>query len=141
MNYTPWKSGGHLSKMKNTPTKGVLTVAKISLHKKGEDHLLFFTVQNHEKQLRFYSTAKTKKKNNKRWAKPTDKEEKKAIAKLKKTSVKVCCVCWKEEDYNHDSNVDITWVECDSCKAWLHLSCTSTSDLTNDDEYYCKNCQ
>ena len=97
--------------------------------------------QNHEKQLRFYSTAKTKKKNNKRWAKPTDKEEKKAIAKLKKTSVKVCCVCWKEEDYNHDSNVDITWVECDSCKAWLHLSCTSTSDLTNDDEYYCKNCQ
>ena len=45
MNYTPWKSGGHLSKMKNTPTKGVLTVAKISLHKKGEDHLLFFTVQ------------------------------------------------------------------------------------------------
>uniref|UniRef100_A0A1X7SYK2 PHD-type domain-containing protein n=1 Tax=Amphimedon queenslandica TaxID=400682 RepID=A0A1X7SYK2_AMPQE len=109
------------------------------------------TVQEHLKSAISVLKAKTeqchrrkdKKKSKNRWAKPTEKEEKRALSKLKKADINVCCVCWKEDDYNEDTNEDVNWVECDSCKAWLHLYCSikaNSSEEDCSDCYYCKNC-
>ena len=58
---------------------------------------------NHEKQRRFFSTKKKKKRKNLRWAKPSNEEVNKAKKKMAKTNVKVCGICWKEDD--HELNV------------------------------------
>ena len=50
---------------------------------------------------------------------------------MAKTNVKVCGICWKEDD--HELNVkdknNITWIKCDSCGIWIHLSCSSRPSL------------
>ena len=68
---------------------------------------------NHSKQPRFFSTKKKKETTKKHWAKPTMDEQEKAKSKMINTDIKVCGICWRDEDNTHD--VYIPWIECDYC--------------------------
>ena len=72
-------------------------------------------------------------------ANPTKIEERKAKTKIAKTAIKVCDICWKEEDAitDQNTNTDIVWIECEICGLWVHQSCTN---VQQDDTYICCSC-
>lgn len=94
---------------------------------------------NHQKQLRFFSTKKKIHHNNKRWAKPTPIKEAKANKKLATTPVKVCSVCWKEDD--HETEDEVSWIQCNSCQVWIHISCATAPPENTTDTFICNICQ
>ena len=89
---------------------------------------------NHIQQLRFFSTKK-KRNTRKRWAKPTRDEEETTKTKMAKTAIKVCGVCWQEDDKKNSEH--ISWIECEICGLWVHESCHGDQ---NNDTYICSSC-
>lgn len=92
----------------------------------------------HQKQLTFHTTQR-KRKSGSRWAKPTSEEVERSVEKMQKVDIKVCGVCWQEEDRSTLESEEIAWVACDKCSLWVHLSCSGRSDI--DGDFICKNCQ
>ena len=92
----------------------------------------------HSKQLTFFSTQRKRKTSNSRLAKPTSEEEEKCVKRMRNMDIKVCGICWKEEDML--SLEEIHWIACENCGLWLHLSCCDGSS-NNEDGFICKNCQ
>ena len=78
----------------------------------------------HEQQMRFHSTKKKRRTTKTRIAKPSPTKENEARGIMENTDVRVCGVCWKEEDRGNTENV--LWIECDSCGLWLHVTCSDT---------------
>lgn len=91
---------------------------------------------HHQKQLSFHSTRQ-KKTTSARWRKPTPSETSKSLTQLNSTEVKVCGICWKEDDNEEGSEVD--WIACSKCNIWIHNSCSIT-DSWQDNEYICNHC-
>jgi len=81
--------------------------------------------------------SKSKKQKSVRWSKPTLSEASDALTELNSTEVKVCGICWKEED--DEVNSEVNWVACSQCEVWVHISCTSVS-LWQDNDYICRCC-
>ena len=72
-----------------------------------------------------------------RWAKPSIEEQRKIEKMMFKTNVKVCGVCWKEDD--EDTNGEqILWIQCDSCGLWSHISCCDST--IENENFLCKSC-
>ena len=91
---------------------------------------------NNEKQLRFHSTIK-KRKIVSRWAKPTEAEVEECRENLMDIEVKVCGICYKEDDSSTCSQVH--WMQCGSCFLWVHEHCISRVQ-SNDSGYKCGYC-
>jgi len=91
---------------------------------------------NHQKQPRFYST-KNKKKPAVQWSKPSLQEQQETLEQLDSIDVKVCAVCWKQDDDGCESEVG--WVECSKCKIWIHKACTG-NEVDEVESFYCSQC-
>jgi len=92
----------------------------------------------HQKQLSFHST-KQKNTTSARWRKPTLDETLNTLTQLNSTEVKVCGICWKEDDIEIEEGSEVYWISCSKCDIWIHNSCTQT-ELWQDNNYICKNC-
>ena len=90
----------------------------------------------HQKQLSFHST-KQKNTTSARWRKPTLGETSNALTQLNSTEVRVCGICWKEDDT--EEGCEVYWISCSKCDIWIHNSCTQT-ELWQDNYYICNNC-
>lgn len=135
--------------IQNAPTKdtikttlwhirSAISVAK-GLTVIGSDHQylrtkLFPANKLYEKQKRFFSTKKKRKVERKK-AKLSD-----ATAKeLEDTEVQVCAFCFKEIPPGVDQDTfEIEWIECETCKCWVHEICDHIPDKAN---YICCMCR
>ena len=89
---------------------------------------------SHSQQLRFYSTKK-KRQLAPRWSKPSSNEYQAARKKICTADVKLCAVCWKEDDTNNSN--EVLWIACTKCDLWMHKSCIKMPTIENN-EFYCE---
>lgn len=76
------------------------------------------------------------KKKSKSIAKPDDNAYAKAKNTMANTDIQVCGVCWEQEDNSEESTIQ--WMECDTCKIWIHKACAK---YNNHNVYACINCK
>ena len=57
--------------------------------------------------------------------KPTGNELEKCREELSSAVVKVCGICFKEDDKDNSDTID--WVKCFNCDIWIHSSCVETN--------------
>ena len=93
---------------------------------------------NHKMQTRFFSTKKKRKPTRRTVSKPTTSEHKKMKLFMRTTPIKVCGICWKEDDTS--TEVEINWVSCDNCGLWTHVTCLPPHRTNNDDIFLCDSC-
>ena len=89
-----------------------------------------------KKQPRFFST-KSKQPPKPGIKKPSIEEEQTAAKKLRYMEVKLCSVCWKEDDNSKSS--DVLWVACKECELWVHIGCIKQR-VVSPNEYLCNQC-
>lgn len=80
---------------------------------------------NSPKQVRFYSTTQKRCKMQNPIYKPTGNELERFREELSSTVIKVCGVCFKEDDKDISDTID--WVKCFNCDIWMHSSCVETN--------------
>ena len=90
-----------------------------------------------DKQFR-YESNKKKKPLSVGLCKPSHEEVQKSKQQLNEVDVKVCAICFKEDD-NHCGN-DIDWVQCFTCASWFHVSCSEMSQVVDLNEFICSVC-
>lgn len=91
-----------------------------------------------ETQPRFFSTKRNSLKAGPfKLKKPGAQDNKPAILEtLSNMSPNVCSLCFKENDTTDTD--EIAWVECSTCKSWVHLAC----DIhITDTDYVCAACR
>ena len=69
---------------------------------------------------------------------PTASEQKKMKLCMSTTPIKVCGICWKEDDTS--TRVEINWIACDNCGLWIHVACKPPHDANNDETFLCDSC-
>lgn len=87
-----------------------------------------------EKQLRFFSTKKSKLTST-QLSKPSYDESQKCKSHLLSLDTTVCGICFQEDDACEDDLVE--WVQCNTCLMWLHMMCAQESA---SDDYTCNYC-
>ena len=75
-----------------------------------------------------------------RFDKPSTHECRIAQKKMCTTDVKVCAVCWREDDNDTNNSNDVAWIACTKCELWIHRSCIATQNIEQN-EFYCENCK
>ena len=94
---------------------------------------------NHELQPRFTSTKKkSTTQTQPSLAKPTNTEMEGCRTTLADTAIKVCAICFKEDDHSDQSEM-VEWMQCLQCCTWVHISCIASTDQTLSD-YTCDLC-
>ena len=74
-------------------------------------------------------------------AKPSRNEISQCKLDLNKVEIKVCAICFKENDSKTSDTVE--WIECRKCRMWVHLFCLdkqNNSDISTTDDYICQQC-
>ena len=66
-----------------------------------------------QKTDKVFSTRKKRKPSLKTVSKPTLNGQKKIKLFMSTTPIKVCGICWKEDDTN--TEVEVNWIACDNC--------------------------
>jgi len=94
---------------------------------------------NHELQSRFTSTKKKRTTQTQpSLAKPTSAEMEECRTNLVDTAIKVCAICFREDDHSDQSEM-VEWIQCLQCCTWVHISCIASTDQTLSD-YTCDLC-
>ena len=91
--------------------------------------------KNVEKQLRFFSTKK-RKLASAHLSKPSFNESQKCKSHLLSLDTTFCGICLEEEDCSKDDLIE--WVQCNTCKIWLHVTCAHCENSVDD--YTCNYC-
>lgn len=51
-----------------------------------------------------------------------------------------CHFCGKRYNTAEDEKRQEDWIQCSSCRVWVHESCGEENGVIGDEEYICKNC-
>ena len=72
-------------------------------------------------------------------SKPSRQDSNRCKSKIAEEEPLFCGACFKENDSTH-TNVEISWIQCDICSMWLHLSCTLPKLTHSPVSYTCHFC-
>ena len=93
---------------------------------------------NSERQTTFFSTKKQRQ-TPPTLSKPSRQDSNLCKSKIAEEEPLFCSACFKENDSNH-TNVEVSWIQCDICSMWLHLSCTLPKLTHSPVNYTCHFC-
>ena len=51
-----------------------------------------------------------------------------------------CHFCGKRYNTLEDEKRQEDWIQCTSCRVWVHESCGEENGVIGDEDYICKNC-
>ena len=71
-------------------------------------------------------------------SKPTLNEQKKIKLFMSTTPIKVCGICWKEDDTN--TEMEVNWIACDNCGLWIHVAYKQSHSANDNGTLLCDTC-
>jgi hypothetical protein len=96
---------------------------------------------NNVVQPRFASTKKKRSRLeiHSKLSKPTALESESCRLKLLSVEVRVCALCFKEDD-KVEKTPTVQWIQCTQCSIWVHSLCASDPTQLHTDTFICNWC-